>query len=105
MRNDSIFLTGMNSGTISKVERNKEKEQLKKEAKLRTKAVITPAVEPVLEEIQKEKDRTTLELFTLVDGEPKADMEAQIMALKMYRASMDTLRSRITNIMRTQKDT
>lgn len=104
MRNDTVLLTGMNSGTISKVERNREKERLKKEAKLRTKATIHPAIEPVIEELKKEKNRTTMELLDLVDGKQEADIQVQIMALKLYRESMDALRSRLNTIMRTKPE-
>lgn len=104
MRNDSVLLTGMNSSTISKVERNKEKERLRKEAQLKTKAVIHPAVEPVLNELKKEKDRTTMEMLDLVDGKQQEDVQVQIMALKLYRESMDALKSRLTTIMRTKPE-
>lgn len=100
MHSDSVLLTGMTSNSISKVERNKQKERLKKEATLKTKAVIHPAIEPVIEELNKERDRTTMEMLDLVDGKQESDIQVQILALKLYRESMSDLKSRLSNIMR-----
>lgn len=104
MRNDSVLLTGMNSSTISKVERNREKERLKKEATLKVKNAIHPSIEPILEELKKEKDRTTLEILELVDGKATEDVQMQIKALKLYRESMDALKSRLSTIMRAKPE-
>lgn len=100
-RSDSVLLTGMTSNTISKVERNREKETHKREEKLKAKALIHPSIEPVLQELEKEKNRATLEIIELVEGTPS---EQTIESLKLYRQSMDKLKSRLTNIMRTKPE-
>lgn len=100
-RSDSVLLTGMNSGSINKVERSREKERQRQEEKLKVKATIHKSVIPVLEELKKEKDRTTLELLEVIDGNTdEANVKAVTVSLKLYRTSMDKLASRLGNIMR-----
>lgn len=102
-RSDSILLTGMNSSTVSKVDRMKEKEQFKREAKLRKKASISPTIEPVLEELDKERDATILSQLDLIDG-GQENFEAHAIALKLYKESLSRLKSRLSNIMRTKPE-
>lgn len=102
MRSDSVLLTGMNSGTVNKVERSKEKEKLRQEAKLRTKAKIHPSIEPVLEEIDKEIKATILAQLDLIDTST-GDFTSNALALKLYKESCQKLKNRLSNIMRTEE--
>lgn len=102
-RSDSILLTGMTSSTVSKVDRERmARQKREKQEKLSKKNVLLPAVEPVLLEIDKEKQRTTLELIELVDNytENQENHKELMRSLNMYRRSMDKLKTRIKNIMR-----
>lgn len=101
--NDSVLLTGMTSSSVSKVDRMKEKDLYKREAKLRKKAKISPTIEPVLEELDKERDATILAQLDLVDASTE-NFESQALALKLYKESMSKLKSRLTNIMRTKPE-
>lgn len=102
MRNDSVLLTGMNSGTVSKVDRERMARQKKeKQERLSKKHVIQPAIEPVLAEIDKEKKRTILAIMESVNGETTdSDLKANILALNLYKQSLDKLSIRLKNIMR-----
>lgn len=102
MRNDSILLTGMNSGTVSKVDRERMARQKKeKQERLSKKQVIQPAIEPVLLEIDKEKKRTILELMESIDtASTEQDLKSTIVALNLYKKSLDKLSIRLKNIMR-----
>lgn len=101
-RSDSILLTGANSGTLGKVERAKAKDEIKKQSKLNKKHKIAPAIEPVLEEIEKEIKSTILAQMDLIDGNTE-DFKSMAMALKLYKESCHKLKSRLTNIMRVEK--
>ena len=100
-RNDSILLTGMNSSTVTKSSRMKDKEEFKRAAKLQKKSKISPSIEPVLEELDKERDSTILAQLDLVDASTE-NFEAQALALKLYKESMAKLKNRLSNIMRTK---
>ena len=105
MRNDSILLTGMNSGTVSKVDRERRlRLEKEKKEKLAKKNAILPTIEPVLAEIEKEKKRTILEIMEKVDANTsEADLKANILALNLYKQSMNHLGTRLKNIMRVDK--
>ena len=103
-RNDSILLTGMNSGTVSKVDRERQK-RLKKEKQesLSKRSVVAPAIEPILFELEKEKKRTILELLESVDVDTHGDdIKASLVALNKYKASMDRLGNKFKAIMRVE---
>ncbi len=100
-RSDSVLLTGMNSSSISKVERAKEKERLKKDAKLKVKKQIAPSIEPVIAEIEKEQQATILAQLDLIDGSDE-DFKAMALALKLYKESLSRLKSRLSTIMRVE---
>lgn len=102
MRSDSILLTGMNSNSVSKLERSKEKERLKKEKKLHVKAKVAPAIEPVLAEIDKEINITVLAQLDLVDTTSGEEFKATALALKLYKESCRNLKSKLSKIMRTE---
>ena len=102
-RSDSVLLTGMNSSTVSKVDRMKEKEEFKRQAKLQKKAKIAPTIEPVIEEIDRERDATILAQLDLVDGGAD-NFEAHAIALKLYKESLSRLKSRLSTIMRTKPE-
>lgn len=100
-RSDSVLLTGMNSASVSKVERAKEKERLKKESKLKVKSKIAPSIEPVIDEIDKEIKATIIAQMDLIDGSEE-DFKAMAKALKLYKESCSRLKSRLSNIMRVE---
>lgn len=100
-RSDSILLTGMNSGSISKAQRMKEKEAMRKEEKLKEKAVVTPAIGPVLRELEAEKKRVILKLMESVDAQTSdGEFKAITASLNLYKASIDNLKTRLVRIMR-----
>jgi len=100
MRNDSSLYTGMNSATAEKLERVKQKKDAKVEVKTQARAKILPAVEVFNEEIDKETKRVIIQQLDLVDGDLKP---GEAKALKMYKDSMQSLKSRIAAIMREKK--
>lgn len=101
MRSDSILVTGISGHSIDKDEKVKEAKRLRTEQKERVRAVISPTIEPVLEELQKEKEKTILGLIEAVDaGVSQEDVKSTILALNLYKESMDNLKSRLSNIMR-----
>lgn len=103
MRNDSILLTGMNSNSVSKLERSQEKERLKKESKLKTKARVAPTIEPVLEELEKEKQNAKLRLINLIDTTTTdSQLQGIKVALTEYSTSMDNLKNKLSKIMRAE---
>lgn len=103
-RNDSALLTGMNSGTVSKVEREQRaKRKKEKEKKLKKKSIVAPTIEPVLEEINKEEQATIIAQMDLVDGDTE-DFKSMALALKLYKESCKNLRNRLTKIMRVEAD-
>lgn len=102
MRNDSILLTGMNSNSVSKLERSQEKERLKKEKKLQVKAKVAPTIEPVIAELEKEIRNTVLAQLDLVDAASDDDFKASALALKMYKTSCQNLKSKLSMIMRAE---
>jgi formate dehydrogenase maturation protein FdhE len=91
----------MNSSSVSKVERAKEKERLKKDNKLKVKAKIAPSIEPVIAEIEREQKATILAQLDLIDGSEE-NFKAMAMALKLYKESLSKLKSRLTTIMRVE---
>lgn len=99
MSNDSIFLTGMNSQSVSKLERSKEKAEAKKYNKYEKKTKIAPAIEPVIEELEKEMKETIIKQLDLVDSGVR-NFESHALALKLYKKSCENLKSRLSNIMR-----
>jgi|AntRauTorckE6833_2_1112554.scaffolds.fasta_scaffold03173_5 hypothetical protein len=102
MRNDSALYTGMNSSTAQKLERVELKDKARKDEKTQTRAKILPAVEVFNEEIDKETKRVILAQLDLIDKD--GDINAEAKALKLYKASMATLKSRVSNIMREPKE-
>jgi hypothetical protein len=104
MRSDSILVTGMDSHSINKAERVLEAKNARKEKKERVRTVIAPTIEPVLEEIDKERQKTILGLIEVVEtGTSQEDIKATILALNLYKESLDSLKSRLQNIMRVSK--
>lgn len=99
MRSDSVLLTGMNSNSVSKVERMKEKERLRKEDKARTKSKIAPTIEPVLAELDKEIQSTIMSQMDLIDVNTD-DFKTIALSLKLYKESCQRLKNRLSNIMR-----
>lgn len=99
MRSDSFLLTGMNSNSVSKVERMKAKEKERKEVKHTTKTKIAPTIQPVLEELDKEIQSTIMSQMDLIDSNT-GDFTSQALALKLYKESCKKLKSRLSNIMR-----
>lgn len=101
-RSDSVLLTGANSGTLGKLDRAKQAEELKKQAKISKKHKIAPTIEPVLEEIDKEVQSTIMAQMDLIDGDTE-DFKSMALALKLYKESCKKLKSRLSNIMRVEK--
>lgn len=99
MHSDSFLLTGMNSSSVSKVERMRAKEKERKEVKHTTKTKIAPTIQPVLEELDKEIQTTIMSQMDLVDGTTE-DFKSMALALKLYKQSCKQLKSRLSNIMR-----
>lgn len=98
-RSDSVLLTGMNSSSVSKLDRVKAKEESRKKEKVEKKTRIAPAIEPVIDELNKQIQSTILAQMDLVDGSPE-DFKANALALKLYKESCERLKSRLSNIMR-----
>jgi ADP-dependent phosphofructokinase/glucokinase len=98
-RNDSILLTGMTSNSVSKVDRMKLKEKIRKEDKQHTKAKIAPTIQPVLDELDKEIQSTIMAQMDLVDATTD-DFKTIALSLKLYKESCKKLKSRLSNIMR-----
>ena len=101
MRDDSALYTGMNSATAEKLERVKLKKEEKAEVKVQARAKILPAVEVFNKEIDKETNAVILRQLDLIDKD--GDITAEAKALKLYKASMQSLKSRIAAIMREKK--
>jgi hypothetical protein len=91
----------MNSSSVSKLERSQSKEKVRKQSKVEKKTRISPTIEPVLEELNKEVQATILAQMDLVDGSPE-DFKANALALKLYKESCKRLKSRLSNIMRVE---
>ena len=103
-RNDSILNTGASSASIGKAERARELREGRAKLKTDKRTRIAPSIEPVIEELIKERDRTILELLALVTpATPTEDAKELLVSLNLYKASMERLKSRLSNIMREPK--
>lgn len=100
-RSDSILLTGMNSSSVSKLERSKAKEKKRLEDKVSTKTKIAPTIQPVLKELDKEIQATIMAQMDLIDSNTE-DFKTMALSLKLYKESCRKLKSRLSNIMRVQ---
>lgn len=100
-RNDSILYSGLTSKSSGQAERAKREKELKLEAKQQKRTKLIPAVEVVLDELEKEKRRTQEELIGMitVDTTEQATKDI-IVALNLYSESVTRLKNRLSNIMR-----
>lgn len=107
MRSDSILVTGMTGASVDKAERMKIIREQKRNQKLANKTKLIPAAELVTQELQKEKDRTTLSILEAVDNFKINDKEhkANMQSLHLYRQSMANLSDRLNRIMRVKDET
>lgn len=102
-RNDSVLLTGMNSGSVGKLERTQQKERIRKDIKLKDKQTLLPVIDPIIKMIEKERDDVAVDLLRMVDNhEKEEDVRAKLLAAKLYRDSMVNLKNRINTLMRTE---
>lgn len=100
-RSDSSLITGLSSASINKAERAKELREERARLKESKRTRIAPAIEPVIEELEKEKDRVILELLSMVTPTtPKDGAKELLVSLNLYKTSMERLKSRLSNIMR-----
>lgn len=103
-RNDSVLLTGMNSSSVTKLDRVKAKEELRLKEKQEKKQNLFPAAKELLEMLEKEKNDTILSMLESVDtATSNEDFKSQTIAMNMYKQSVSNLKTKITNIMRTEK--
>lgn len=93
MRDDAILNTGVTSATANKLERVKQKELERKDKKIEKRAKLMPAADIFNEEIDKEIKKTIL---TQLDLGEDTNQET----LRLYKKSMQNLKSRISTIMR-----
>jgi methyl coenzyme M reductase gamma subunit len=94
----------MSSASLNKATKAKESREARAKAKEHIRNTVSPAIEPVLEEIKKEKERTILELIESIDGGTADEqVKSVILALNLYKESMDALNARLTNIMRVKE--
>lgn len=101
-RNDSILNTGLTGATVDKAERERflQEKRLKRQEK---KAKLTPAMDVVIEELNKEKQNTEKMLLSMVTTNTKEeDLKSLIVSLNLYNESMSRLKNRLKTIMRTR---
>ncbi len=104
MRTDSILNTGMSSATLNKAERVKKAREARAEQKKQVRNVILPAIEPVLEELDKERNKTIIDLMETIDASTSdVDVKSIILSLNLYKESLENLKSRLSNIMRVRE--
>lgn len=104
MRNDSILFTGMTSNSINKADKALKARKKATEEKASQRSKIMPAVEPIIELIKKERDLTISSLLSVVDSNTSEDdLKATVVALNLYRQSIDKLQNSITRIMRVKE--
>jgi formate dehydrogenase maturation protein FdhE len=100
MRDDSLLWTGVSS-QASKLEKQREARKQRLEDKQNKRTKLVPAVNVVLDELKKEKQRTVLALLETIEATtPEEVTNAVIASLNLYKGSMDNLASRLKNIMR-----
>jgi hypothetical protein len=103
MRNDSSLYSGISSNTAAKAERAKIAREERKRVKTDKKTILTPVAEIVVEELDKEKKATELKLLSMIQvGTTDEQSKDVIAALNLYSESINKLRSRLSNIMRTK---
>lgn len=104
MRSDSILNTGLTSISVTKVSEERKRREERAKAKEDKRAVMAPSIEPVLEELRKEKEKTVQSLLSVISPTtPHEDVKSLVVSLNLYADSMDKLKSRLSNIMRITK--
>ena len=103
-RSDSILNTGISGATISRLERSRQAREQRIKNKEAKKSNLTPAAEIVIEEINKERDAVTVQLLNLIDSTTDEEVtRSTIHALRLYRKSLDGMKLRLGNILRTRE--
>ncbi len=103
-RSDSVLNTGMSSATLNKSERVKKAREARADQKKQVRNTILPAIEPVIDELVKERNKTILDLMETINASTsQEDVKSIILALNLYKDSMESLKSRLTNIMRVKE--
>lgn len=104
MRSDSVLNTGVTGFSLGNYKRKKERLEAKRSMKDTKKNKLLSSIDIITEEIDKEVVRSTeLLLATVSTDTPEDQVKTIIVATKMYRESMDTLRNRLNNIMRVKE--
>lgn len=93
MRNDSKLYTGSFGNTTTKVSRAREAREERLKLKTDKRTVLSKSADIIVEEINKEIHKVVIEQLEL-------GVDTNYEALRLYKASMETLKSRISNIMR-----
>jgi len=102
-RNDSVLNTGISSATINKASREREAREARKKQRDEKRTTLLPSVQIIVDELKKEQEDTKLALLKLIHpATPEADVKSLIVSLNLYDQSMTTVRTRISNIMRTK---
>ena len=105
MRRDSILNTGLTSNSINKAGREKHARELRKKAKDEKRSQLVPAIQIVIDELNKELESTQVQMLGLINGStPTEDVKSIIVSLNLYSQSVKQLKTRISNIMRVRTD-
>ena len=102
-RNDSILYTGH---TGNRLEENKLKKEERQRVKARKRNELLPVAEVVIEELDKELDKTQIELLQAINHKTtKLEIKDTIVALNLYTESLKKLKSKFNLILRTHEKT
>jgi len=103
MRSDEILWTGVSS-QAARLERLTLAKKAKAEEKKDKRTRLTGGADIILEEIEKERKATAIKLLETIDTKtPPEETKSLIVALNLYRESLNKLSSRVKAIMREQK--
>lgn len=104
MRSDSVLITGATGASINKAQDAMARRKEQKKERLSKRARIQPAIEPVLELLTKEQNKTMLEALNFIDsGTDETTVKNTLTALRLYKDSMQSLKNSISAIMRVEE--
>lgn len=103
MRSDSVLNTGLSSASINKASKERAARAERQKLRDEKRTTLLPAVQILVDELLKEQEKTKLSLLKIIGpATPADDVKSLLVSLNLYDQSMTTLRTRISNIMRTK---
>lgn len=97
-RNDGILYSGMAAKSRAELAHERT---LRQREKLEKKSSLLPMADIVIQELEKEKTNTKLELLRLIGPSTSdTDVKSLIVSLNLYDQSMSGLAGRLKNILR-----